>query len=190
MATANKSLPLLSLKVIDAQKSQIDLWPSILKPPYLALFPHCDPEDQSNECCGVSISHESAAATPRRILFPLFNMLAIVVCPCVRLKICLNRAQSQNKMARAKRRKSRKGQEHLAGSCGGQIENSFLVCCCWCCCCCGIVANFKASCELWVAAGQLAAAFSWFSELGSLTFWPWPFAARAVSFIKTRININ
>jgi len=43
----------------------------------------------------LSISHESAAATPRRILFPLFNMHAIVVCLCARLKICLNRAQSQ-----------------------------------------------------------------------------------------------
>lgn len=128
MATANKSLPLLSLKVIDAQKSQIDLWPSILKPPYWALFPHCDPEDQSNECCGVSISHESAAATPRRILFPLFNMLAIVVCPCVRLKICLNRAQSQKgkiKWQEQKGAKAEKARNIWRGAAGGKSKTRF-----------------------------------------------------------------
>lgn len=142
--------------------------------PYFGHYPPC-PHQSNGYCSGgqhISWGTE-VVATPRRILFPLFNMHAIVVCGCVSVYLC--GAKNMFKSRREPKAEKAAAASQLASQ--AKSKTRFQFCCyCFCCCCCcfcGIVASFKASCELQLASmavGCWLLALGWFWNLDRLHF--------------------
>lgn len=143
---------------------------------------------------GVSISHEALRLwQPQGAFFFLYLIcmqllaVAVWVCICVGLKICLNRAESQKQQKQHQQQQPARPNRKL-------VSSLLLLLLLFC----GIVASFKASCELQLAnmAWLLAGSETWIAYILAVTFVAEMAGLAELAFwqqqqlIKKCININ